>query len=195
MKAPKFTDRTKLYVGLYQYFETNTRTLAVTIDNTDDHLNIGNGRTMKWPIIGDNNSLLVSYTCMIEPISCPLTLSKLAEVIRSTKVEGFTYLLVMGRTFIWAKNTPDGFILSNGRVIKVEPSMSYCNSPLEWFVDWREALSVLMKRLNERLQKIRDTGKARRLEYAEFIKAQTAIDTAQAVEVRINNKRFKGIPF
>lgn len=42
---------------------------------------------------------------------------------------------------------------------------------------------------------VRVYGKNKRLEYTDFIKAQTAIDKAQAIEIRINNKRFKGIPY
>lgn len=194
MNKPMFTDRTKLYIGMYSYFESGTHTLAPTIDNTDEHLKIYHARC--WPLIADNNSVVVNYNSTIKPISGPLTQSKLAEIIRPTKVEGYTHFLLADRTFIWAQSTPDGFCASNGRLLKPEPLRpTYCNKALEWFADWREALPLLMKRLNKRLQEMRNIGKIWRLEYAEFINSQRAINEAQAIEIRNNNKRFKGIPF
>lgn len=193
MNKPPFTDRTRLYIGMYQYFESGTLTLAPTVDNTDDHLNIGRSSLRHWPLIGAKNLIISNYGSVIDPISGSLTLSKLADIIRPTKVNGYTYLLVSDRTFIWARHTPDGFIGTNGRVFKM--SVNYCNNPLEWFADWRAALPVLMKRLNKRLQEIRSVGRDQRLEYTKFIEAQMAIDKEQAVEIRNNNKRFNGIAF
>jgi hypothetical protein len=190
MKKPMFTDRTKLYIGALNWYESGTLTLAPCIDNTDNH--IGLERT-PWLFVSDKNEPICHYSCHIDPIGGPLTLSKLADAIRLTKVEGYTHLVVAGRTFIWAKHTPNGLIAANGRVFRADKH--YCNELLEWFVDWREALPVLVRRLNKRLQEVRAYGKAKRLEYTNFIDAQTAIDKAQATEIRINNKRFKGIPY
>lgn len=195
MNKPQFTDRTKLYIGMYQFFESGTHTLAPAIDNTDDHLNIGKSSLRHWPSIGDNNSVIVNYRSVIDPISGPLTLSKLADIIRPTKVDGYSYLLVSDRTFIWAQCTPDGFITTNGHIFKAPALGNYCNNPLDWYTDWRTALPVLMRRLNKRLQEIRSVGRDRRLEYTKFVDTQTAIDKEQAAEIRNNNKRFKGIAF
>ena len=190
MNSPLFTDRTKLYIGALGWYESDTLTLAPCIDNTDNHLNL---EQTTWAFISPNNDLIKRYRCRIDPISSPLTLSKLADKIRDTKVDGYSHLVVAGLTFIWAKHTPVGLIATNGRVF--ETDKRYCNEPLEWFADWREALPVLIERLNKRLREVRAYGKNKRLEYTDYIKAQTAIDKAQAIEIRINNKRFKGIPY
>lgn len=190
MNRPLFTNRTKLYIGALQWYESGTLTLAPCIDNTDNHLKL---EGTPWMFISSKNEPINRYRCHTDPISGPLTLSKLADIIRTTKVGGYTHLVVAGRTFIWAKHTPDGLIAANGRVFKTD--QRYCNEPLEWFADWREALPVLIERLNKRLREVRVYGKNKCLEYTDFIKAQTAIDKAQAIEIRINNKRFKGIPY
>lgn len=190
MKKPLFTDRTKLYIGALQWYESGTLTLAPCIDNVDNHLKL---ELTPWMFISAKNEPINRYSNCINSIDGPLTLSKLADAIRPTKVEGYTYLVVAGRTFIWAKRTPNGLITANGRVLVTE--QHYCNEQLEWFADWRKALPVLTARLNKRLQEVRSYGKTERLKYAAFINSQTAIDKAQADEIRANNKRFKGIPY
>ena len=190
MNKPLFTDRTKLYIGALQWYESGTLTLAPCIDNTDNHIKL---ERTPWMFISSKCEPITGYSCCIAPISGPLTLSKLADEIRGTKVDGYTHLVVAGRTFIWAKHTPDGLIATNGRAFKAD--QHYCNERLEQFADWREALPALVRRLNKRLQEVRAYGKDKRLEYTAFCDAQTAIDKAQATEIRINNKRFKGIPY
>lgn len=202
MNRPLFTDRTKLYIGALQWYESGTLMLAPCIDNTDNHLNL---ERTPWMFISSKNKPINQCSCRIDPISGPLTLSKLADAIRPTKVDGYTYLVVAGRAFTWAKHTPDGLITTNGRTFKwakhtpdgrtFEVCQRYCNEPLEWFADWRDALPMLVRRLNERLKEARAYGKNQRLKYTAFVDAQTAIDKAQAIEIRINNKRFKGIPY
>ena len=190
MNKPLFTDHTKLYIGGYAWYERETITLGVCIDNANRQIENFNNRIFVTP----NGGTIDRPTSLINLIDGPLTVSKLADEIRATKVDGYTHLVVSNLTFVWAKHTPEGLIVTNGRLIK-DGSTHYCCGPLEWFADWREALPILMKRLNKRLQEVRSYGKTKRLEYAAFVDGQTAIDKAQAAEIRANNKRFKGIPY
>lgn len=190
MKKPLFTDRTKLYIGGYMWYERGTITLGVCIDNASKLIKDFENRIF----IAPNGGTIERPSSLINLIDSPLTLSKLADEIRATKADGYSHLIVSGLTLAWAKHTPEGLIVANGSHIK-DGQTHYCCHPVESFTDWREALPILMKRLNKRLQEVRSYGKTKRLEYTAFVDGQTAIDKAQAIEIRSNNKRFKGIPY
>lgn len=190
MKKPLFTDRTKLYIGATTFYERCSLTLLPCADNRDKHAE-GFGA---WIFGMENASRLERDRNSIKPIEVPLTLAKLADAIRATKMDGYTYLVVADCTFIWAKHTPAELVLANARTLPLN-QQRYCGAPLEWFADWREALPKLRARLKTRLDEMRKIGKDNRLKYTEYITAQTTIDKTQAAEIRLNNKRFKGIPF
>lgn len=182
MNKPKITDRTKLYVGLFKICGTDSFTLGVTFNNSDRVFNTD----IQWPWLRYTDTIRYE-DIVFEPIDCPLTLPKLADLIRKTKVVDYTHLAVTDCNFIWAQHTPEGLYTTDNRFLSKDD--------VEWYADWREALPVLKKRLTTKLQDIRQAGKSRRLDYAAFVKAQAEIDKAQAIAVRTNNRYFKGIPF
>ena len=188
MNKPKLTDRTKLYVGLFHRDGDGTYTLGACINNTLRSVDTN----VDWPMVANPHSLYY-LDSLTTPIECPLTLVKLANMIRATKVADYTHLVVANCTFVWAQHTPNGIYGLNHRFFK--PHEQWCGGEVECYADWRAALPVLKKRLTARLQEIRKAGKKERLEYNEFMNAQAVINKAQAIEIRTNNRYFKGIPF
>lgn len=182
MNKPKITDRTKLYVGLFKHLAYGSFALSITFNNSDRVFNCD----YQWPWLRDAESIRYEE-CVSQPVECPLTFSKLADLIRKAKVEGYPYLVVTDCNFVWAQRTPAGLYTTDNRFVLTDG--------VEWYADWREALPVLKKRLTTKLQEIRKAGKNLRLKYTEIVKAQAAIDKAQAIAIRTNNRYFKGIPF
>lgn len=182
MNKPKITDRTKLYVGLFKHYGSGSFTFGITFNNSGRVFNTD----IQWPRLRDAESIRYEDS-VFEPIDCPLTLPKLADLIRKTKVADYTHLAVTDCNFIWAQYTPEGLYTTDNRCLSKDD--------VEWYADWREALPVLKKRLTTKLQEIRKAGKNLRLDYTAFVKAQAEIDRAQAVAIRTNNRYFKEIPF
>lgn len=182
MNKPKITDRTKLYVGLFKHCGSDTFTLGITFDNSTQTFK----SPIQWPRLRDAETIFYEDS-VFAPSDCPLTLVKLADLIRKTKVSGYTHFVVTDCTFVWTQRTSEGLYSMDNRFFPIGGT--------EYYADWRDALRVLKKRLTAKLQGIRKAGKELRLKYTEIVKAQAAIGATQAAIIRTNNRYFKGIPY